>query len=227
MPESWNVEFAHKLSENGHHPAQQQRWHSIAETVEVVVLALVALATAWSGYQAARWEGHQALLYGQASRDRFQADAKTTEAGDTLQQDLTLFSGWLQARSSGDTQLQDVYVRRMSPEYRAAFEAWLNTYPLINPQAPAGPSLMPEYRNPPAEEAKILNDQASATFDAGTEARETADNYVRNTILLATVLFLVAIGQRFKDHRVRIGANIVAAVLLVGTLASLATLPRY
>jgi hypothetical protein len=83
---------------------------------------------------------------------------------------------------------------------------------------------MPEYRNPPQEEAARLNAQASATFDQGTQARETADKYVRDTVLFATVLFVVALAQRFKTHAVRIGANLAAVGLLAFVLASVALL---
>lgn len=36
------------------------------EVMEVVLLALVAIATAWGGCKAAKWEGRQFLLYGRA-----------------------------------------------------------------------------------------------------------------------------------------------------------------
>ena len=54
------------------------------EIIEVVVLAIVAIATAWSGYQATKWDGQQLLVYGQASRDRFQADAASTYGGQLV-----------------------------------------------------------------------------------------------------------------------------------------------
>jgi hypothetical protein len=60
---------------------------------------------------------------------------------------------------------------------------------------------MTQYCNPRLEEAQRLNTRASATFDEGTEARETADRYVRVTVLFALVLFLVAVGQRFRVRR--------------------------
>jgi hypothetical protein len=57
---------------------------------------------------------------------------------------------------------------------------------------------MPEYRNPDAERAAGLNERARSMFEAGTAARETGERYVRQTVLFATVLFLVAIAQRFR-----------------------------
>ena len=59
MPESGgaNIEIAHHLSEGrGHRGSEPSRLHEILEIVEAIVLALVACATAWSGYQAARWD---------------------------------------------------------------------------------------------------------------------------------------------------------------------------
>jgi hypothetical protein len=85
---------------------------------------------------------------------------------------------------------------------------------------------MPEYKNPLAERADHLNDEASKIFDEGTEARETGEKYVRNTVLFAMVLFLVAIAQRFKDRRLRGAVNVIAVSVLVFALASILTLPR-
>jgi len=196
------------------------------EIVEVAVLALVAIATAWSGYQATQWGGRQALLYGQASTTRFAADAASTRGGQFLVADSSMFTAWLQARATGDTQLQAVLVRRFSPEYRVAFGAWLRTDPFTDPSAPAGPGYMPGFSQPDLELAKGLNDQASALFAEGTVARETANKYVRDTVLFATVLFLIAVAQRFRERRIRIGANALALSLLVYSLISVVILQR-
>ena len=85
---------------------------------------------------------------------------------------------------------------------------------------------MPGFSQPDLERAKSLNDQASALFAEGTTARETANKYVRDTVLFATVLFLIAVAQRFKERRIRIVANALALALLRTLWASLVTLPR-
>jgi voltage-gated potassium channel Kch len=46
---------------------RKKRWEAPVEIVEVLVLAIVAVATSYSGYMAARWDGRQALLDGHAS----------------------------------------------------------------------------------------------------------------------------------------------------------------
>ena len=226
MPEGVNLELAHKLTERGESEKRRERWFELLEVVEVVLLAVVAIATAWSGFQATRWDGRQSLLYGQASAARFQADAASTFGGQELLADVSIFSGWLQARSANDAQLQALYLRRFTPDYRVAFDAWLKADPFSNPAAPAGPSLMPQYDNPYFDRAAQLNARATSTFDAGTAARENADEYVRDTVLFATVLFLVAVAQRFRVRAARVAMNSVAAALLVYVLVSVSTLPR-
>ena len=228
MPESMNVEVAHKLGEHEQEDTTKRRehWEVFVEVIEVFVLAVVAVATAWGGYQATKWDGRQSFLYGKASSVRFQADAASTFGGQELAGDVGIFNAWLQAHSANDTQLESQYARRFTPDYATAFNAWLKTDPFTNPKAPAGPGMMPQYHNPYFAKATALNNQASAMFDEGTSARDTADKYVRDTVLFATILFLVAVAQRMKIRGARIGMNVVAFGLLVFALTSVLILPR-
>ena len=63
-------------------------------------------------------------------------------------------------------------------------------------------------------------------FQQGVEARETGEKYVRTTVLLATVLFLIALSQRFGLVKVRAGLLVVAVALLVLSLVSIARYHR-
>jgi hypothetical protein len=212
----------------GDHPAAADEHPRVDrfEIVEVLILAFVAIATAWSGYQATQWGGRQATLYGQASTTRFLADAASTRGGQILIADATFFTAWLQARSAGDARLQADLVQRFSPEYQTAFHEWLQTDPFHDPAAPAGPGYVPGFSQPDLVQADQLNGQASALFAQGTEARETANKYVRDTVLFASVLFVTGVAQRFKDRRVKRWAIALAVVLLTFTLTTVVTLPR-
>jgi hypothetical protein len=196
------------------------------EVFEVMLLAFVAVATAWTGYQAAQWDGRQSLRYGESSRLRFEADAASTRAGQEIVADSAGFTAWSQARASGDTELMDELVRRFTPDYRAAFERWLATDPFQNPGAPPGPAYMPDYVNADSAKASRLNDEASRAFDEGSEAREHGEGYVRNAVLFASVLFLVALAQRQRSRSARVAANGIALTLFVFVTVSVATLPR-
>jgi hypothetical protein len=227
MPEGANVEIAHDLTEHAHiHSSATTGWHRVMEAVEIAILAIVAVATAWSGYQAAKWDGRQTFLYGEASRQRFAADAASTRGGQDLVANVGLFTSWLQAHSANDVDLQRILERRMTPSYKVAFDAWLGTNPFTNANAPPGPSAMPVYKNPELTEAKRLNEEASATFEEGTSARETGEKYVLDTVLLAVVLFIIAIAQRLQDRTLRLATNVIGLVMLVYALVSALTLHR-
>ena len=206
--------------------APQQRWETIIEIVEIAVLALVAIATSFSGFQGTQWGGEQARLYGLASTTRFEADAASTLGGQQLVADSSIFTAWLQAHAAGDRELEALLEKRFSPSYGTAFEAWLGADPFSDPSAPPGPGYMPNYRNALTTKAATLNAQASVYFTDGTEAREVANKYLRQTVLFATVLFLIAIAQRFRVRGVRIGANALALLVLAFALYGLSTLPR-
>jgi hypothetical protein len=226
VPEHVGNEVTHELQERTATAEEHRRRTELVEIIEVILLATVAVTTAWSGYQAARWDGRESLLYQTSSRLRSQANIANTAGGQQRLLDTSTFNTWIQARVAGERQLADLYVRRFSSEYRVAFDAWLRTHPFTNRNAPPGPIFMPEYHNAELERAGRLEDRASAAFDHGTQARETSDEYVRQTVLFATVLFLVAIEQRFATRRVRIAATALAGGLMLVALIGVVGLPR-
>jgi hypothetical protein len=215
MPESAASHVMEKLNERFEHVAHpRSRREEVLEIVEAVVLALVAVATAWSGYQAARWDGRRAQLYAESGRIRVGAVELDTLAGQDRLYDITTFNSWIAVKVGGDRRLAAIFEKRFRDEYRNAFTAWLNTDPFNNPKAPPGPIFMPEYRSANREEAKRLNIEATAIFERGAQAEDMGDRYVRITVLLATVLLIIAIGQRFQVTSVRTGLLVTAFLLL-------------
>jgi hypothetical protein len=219
-----NIEVAHHLSE--HKESSQSFGHAILELAETLVLAAVAIATAWSGYQGELWTGHQAELYGQASKLRVEAEAAATYANQERLYNASTVVEWLQAKAHDDKKLADLFERRLLPEFRPAFQSWKKTDPLNNPNAPAGPQFMAEYRSSKTEEAAKLDDQATEAFEQGTRDRQHSDEYVRATVTLATVLLLLALSQRFKTRGVRSGLLVFAGLLLSFPVYRILTLPR-
>ncbi|HZD06754.1 MAG TPA: hypothetical protein VE176_00825 [Candidatus Limnocylindrales bacterium] len=196
------------------------------EIIEAVILALVAVATAWSGYQAAKWAGERAEDYAKAGRLRVTAEGLATLAGQERIYDSDTFNSWLAAKLDGKEWAAEFFERRFRDEYRPAFAAWLGTDPFNKPQAPPGPIFMPDYHNAKHEQFLGLNKQAADVADQGTKSGETGDQYVRITVLLATVLLITAIGQRFHFRAVRVAFMILACLMLCLPLWQLLTLPR-
>ena len=227
MPEGFSAgEVAHHLGHGHGNGDGKGHWSEQAiEILEAVLLAVVAVATAWSGYQAARFDGRQAHLYGLSSKYRLLGSQAATRGGQEQLYDTSTFSFWLQSSTSGDREAARLFVRRFRPEYRPAFAAWLKTDPFHNPNAPRAPIVMPQYHNAELEASTKYEQKATALFEEGTAARETGDKYLRNTVLLATVLFLTAVAQRFKVRNVRLALIGVSGVLLVIALYFVGTYP--
>jgi hypothetical protein len=120
-------------------PAHSTR-HDVISIVEAVILSLVALLAAWSGYSAAKWGTHASLSLARASSTRTRASLTEVQANQIRTLDSVSFNAVATALASGNKTLFRVTVRRLRPGYRPAFNAWLATHPLTNPNAPPGPA---------------------------------------------------------------------------------------
>jgi hypothetical protein len=195
--------------------------------LEAIIIALVALATAWSGFQAAQWNGHQAELYGEANGLNLEAVNLAASAGQEHLYNTNTLNAWLNANMQGQKQIAQFYERRFLAEYKIAFDAWIKTDPFNNSEAPAGPAYMPGYHSSKMEEAGNLSSEVLSKFNQGTKARAIADDYVLNTVFLATVLVLAAISQRFQIKSIRTGLIIMSFSLLLFAMKNLSTLQRF
>jgi hypothetical protein len=222
-----NVEFANKVIEHGHLRASaaksRSKWVEIAEAI---VLAVVATSTAWSSYQAAKWDALSAENYSLASRTTVLSQEKSTLAGQDRLYDITTFNSWVLAKTSGNARLATYFQRRFRPEYATAFAAWQALDPLNNRSAPAGPIFMAEYTDANGRESANLAQEAQAYFQKAVSTRETGDKYVRVTVFLATVLLLTALSQRFEILGPRVAVVTVAFVLLIVSTYWILTYPR-
>src|SRR5215831_11822722 len=162
----------------------------------------------------------------EATRIRVTAEGLATLAGQERIYDSDTFNSWLTAKLGGQEQAAEFLERRFRDEYRPAFTAWMATDPFNNPQAPAGPIFMREYYNAKHEQFLGLSKNAAEVMEQGTRSGETGDQYVRITVLLATVLLITAIGQRFRFRSVRVAFMILACLLLCLPFWQLLLLPR-
>jgi hypothetical protein len=210
-------------------PAQRRGTHEGRERAisiaEAILLSIVTLMAAWSGYAAAKWSTESRVMLAEASGARVNASRATLEAMELRTFDSSAFEAWFAAYTADNPQAMAIAERRFRPEFAVAFDAWRATDPETNLDAPRGPTYMAEYRQPALDEAKALEARAERTFAAGEKAGETADKYVRTTVYLASVLFLVGISAHFPLRGVRYGLVGLGAVLLLASLVQLTQLP--
>jgi len=205
----------HEHSKESHDPAPAtggDRHSRLVQIGEALLLSLVTIAAAWSGYAAAKWGTESRLELAQAATLRNLATRADLAALSTRNFDSSTFNTWFTAFTLDDRQKQALAERRFRPEFKVAFDAWMATDPFHNPRAPPGPTYMPQYRLADQAKAEALDRRAEAASAAGNHAAVVGDDYIRITVFLAAVLFLVGIGSTFKLP------NILCALIAVGSL---------
>jgi hypothetical protein len=221
-----NVGFANRVHEHGHHYGPSDRRATWVGVAEAVVLSIVAVATAWSGYQAAKWDALSAKQYALVAVATLMSQERATLAGQDRLFDIVTFNGWIAARTAGNDKLARIYQRRFRPEYAGAFAAWLELNPFNNPSAPPGPIFMPEYTNANEGESARRSQEARDHFEKGVSTRETGDSYVKVMLFLGTVLLLTALSQRIEVVGPRVAVIAVAYLLLIISAYWIVILPR-
>ena len=201
---------------------RRDRTLSIAEAV---LLSVVALLAAYSGYAAAKWTTEQRVDLAASSGARSDANRANLQAMSLRNFDSSTFEAWFAAYTAHNKQAMALAERRFRPQFKVAFDAWQRTHPETNPNAPKGPTYMPQYKQPDAAKSKRLDDRADAKFDSGEKAGEESDKYIRTTVFLASILFLVGISTQFPIRIARYGLVAVGAGLLILSLVLLSQLP--
>lgn len=189
------------------------------EIVIVGILAIAALATAWSSYQASLWDGIQSSNYTQASGSRTNAAQQRTAANQFRLADLSIFENYIDATLGENDEVADFYFQRFRDEFRVAYDAWIALDPFNNPEAPSSPLGMPEYELASDAEAERLEARADTLFADGEDANTFSDVYTLTTLLFAAVLFFAAISERFEYIRARVVLLTLAGIGLVAGIA--------
>lgn len=195
------------------------------EVASTVLLACAAVATAWSSYQATRWNGEQTRASSRTNAIRIEAARAQGLAQFQTQVDVATFTQWVDAYAREETELADFYFKRFRTEFKPAVEAWLATRPLRNPDAPLTPFAMPQYRLAATAEAERLDAEAEVSSATVRRNIQRASNYVLGVVLFAVSLFFAGMSTKLQTPRLRTTLLVIGCVVLLGTLAWIATFP--
>ena len=196
--------------------------------IEIAAAALLALATmmsAWCAFSSGEWHGDSTDFYHKSSTSVVKASELFDRAQQQVLIDVISFTNYYNAVSAGDLQLAQAYeTRGFSPELESAFNAWKAKDPFVDPDAPATPFAMSEYKNPYRAKAMAEQQYSSEQAAKGRDAMHTSNTYILLTVLFASVLFFAGISTKFKEVRVRLallafGACVFIAAAVVVLLA--------
>ncbi len=195
------------------------------ELVATILLAFAAVATAWSGYQATRWNGEQAKASSRTNAIRIDAARAQGLAQAQTQVDVATFIQWVDAYAKHETALQDFYFKRFRVEFKPAVVAWIATKPLKNPDAPLTPFAMPQYKLAATVEAERLDADAEVSAAQVRRNIQRSSNYVLGVVLFSVALFFAGTSTKLNDPRLRAVAVGVGCAVFLGTLVWIATSP--
>lgn len=228
MPETPTADVGQELAEHRRHHGDHghsPHGHDRLVIMEAVMLSIVALLAAWSGYCAAEWSTKSSDLLAASQETQAKADTAKQDALQLRTFDSVAFDAAFSAYVTKDRPAFRLAVKRLRPAYREAFEAWLATHPLTNPHARRDPMLMPQYQIPQEAEGRRLSKVAHAQFKAASRAGSDSDRYVRVTVILASVLFIVGISGHFPVRAARYFLIAIGGVLITYGVVELVRLP--
>lgn len=210
-------------------PKNRQLESKWTETWVAVLMSITALATSWSAYQANIWNGTQTFKLTDAEDVQIQQSEDLLASNQHKMMDGFLAISIATALAENRQRTVDFLVPRLRNELRVAVEAWIATDPVHNSAAPTSPLLMPEYTEHVlakfAEKQASLKQNYKRSMKEAQDASQAGDNYVLTTVLFATVLFFGGIASTVKTNRAETFLLLIGTILLVATLAGLATFP--
>ncbi len=197
----------------------------VLDIAATLLLALAAVATAWSTYQSSVWRGEQAKAQSASIASRVESTREANVANRQAQIDVALFTQWVDAYARGETELTDFYRKRFREEFEPAFEAWVATRPLKNANAPLSPFAMPQYKLAATAEAERLEAEAASFSQDVRRYIQRADNYLLGVVIFAISLFFAALSTRLHTLGSRATLLGMGYALFLSTAIWLATQP--
>lgn len=195
------------------------------ELFSVLLIALTAVLTAWSGFQSSKWGGVMSIEFSAANAARTESVRMSNQANQQTSIDVGLFVNYVSARASEDEDLADFLLERMPERLAVATDAWLETKPLTTADAPKTPFEMVEYVVPAMEKADDLGLQADDHSDAARDANQTGDNYTITSVFFASVILLAALSTKVDSERLQKVLLATAVIILIATSAVIAAYP--
>jgi hypothetical protein len=221
MPEGLSpIEAGKQLHEHNQAPPEpapptgSDRHARIVQIGEALLLSLVTIAAAWSGYAAAKWGTESRIELARSATLRNLASRADLAALSTRNFDSSTFNAWFTAYTLNDP--------RSRPSPSGASGPSSGRLRRLDGHRPAPQPAGPAWTHLPARvpagrpgQGRALDREAEAASAAGDHAAVVGDEYIRITVFLAAVLFLVGIGSTFKLPTVRYVLICVGAVLLI------------
>ena len=196
------------------------------DLLSAAILAGSTIATAWSGYQSALWNGHFSSHNGQSLKAVVRVGKLSTLALQRTTVHVNLFVQWVVATNRGDNRTADFLFVRFPEPLKSAATTWRAAHAQNGDEAANSPFDMPEYSLPERTEADKWEQIAAQEASLAESANDISNRYLLFTIIFASVLFFAGISGKCQWSVIDSVMLILGALTLIGGVTGLIWLPR-
>jgi hypothetical protein len=192
------------------------------ETASVIMLGVIMIAISYSSYEAHLWSGIQTFLLRDVNKDSLQTAKEELSQGQHTSIDVLTFTQYSNALIRNDQNLSNFYYQRFTPEMKLAVDAWLQTDPLKNPNAPSSPFVMSEYNRTHVLLAQQFEEKTNLELQQAQQANENSSNYVFLSVLYSSALFIDGVIGRTSNKKlghillyITMTITVIATIILI------------
>lgn len=220
-----------RQSGGGESGKPDNRWRDRLELVSTLLLALASVLTAWSAFQASKWNGIQQLSLGDANSARTEAVAELNLLANSISVDAGLWLSWLDARLGDRPEVADYLEGAFEDPLLSAFNRWQASDPLTATDAPPTPFEEELYfaelgLGGSFDDLTKAIDAADGATERARQANQNSDNYVLATVLVSMTLFFAGISSKFRQVRSQAILVGLGSATLVASVVVLVLLPK-
>jgi len=194
------------------------------ELLSAILMSLVVISISWSAYQSTLWGGIQTFTLREVTSAGLKVSMNTLQQGQYSTVDVIMFMEYINALNNNDQKHSEFYYDRFRPDFKLAVDAWLETKPFENPDAPPHPFVMPEYKKSYSEEAERFATEQAIKLQEAEQANHNSDNYVLMTVMYTGILFIGGIVHVFTE-KIRLELLVVGWVIFSAVTFFLLTMP--
>lgn len=192
------------------------------ETASVIMLGVIMVAISYSSYEAHLWSGVQTFLLREVNKDSLQTAKEELAQGQSTTIDVMAFTQYSNALIRNEQNLSNFYYERFTPEMKVVVDAWLQTDPLKNPNAPSSPFIMSEYNRTHVLLAQQFEARTNLDLQQAQVANEDSSNYVFLSVLYSSALFIDGVIGRTSNKKlghillyITMTITIIATIILI------------
>lgn len=191
------------------------------DLIVTIILSASLISTAWCAYQSNLWSGIQTFAIKESNGNMQQFVLNTIQQGQYSTVDVITFVEYVNALHNDDEKNSEFYYQRLRPDFKPAVDAWLETNPFENPDAPPHPFVMSEYKKTFSTQAEQFLVKSFEKTEEAVSANMNSDNYVLLTVIFSILLFLGGI-----QNKIKVASNTILLVSCI-VIFSLATIGMF